>query len=561
MQPTIARHWSPLDRLRRGLVAAIALLCAVVPGAPIAAPPSIDTIVVKLRADAASGNSATLAASDRDALLASLRSAFSIVGHTREGAYLLQLAAPLAIDDARASINRARLLPQVLYVNVEDPGGASADPTGARAALARHPPVFRLIVKYRDASISAGAARNDALPTGNLDRLAGRAGQPVAQQRAMAGGAYVVRLFQSLPVDQAGLLARSLENDPAIEYAVPDLRKMPLLVPNDPLYTSQWHYMSPPSEPGGVNLPPAWSITTGAPSIAVAVLDTGSLALHPDLAGRYTGGYDFISDAQVGNDGDARDPNPADPGDWITSAENAAGLFQGCGARNSTFHGTHVAGTIGAASNNLTGVTGINWVSKIVPIRVLGKCGGYTSDIADGVRWAAGLAVPGVPANANPARVMNLSLGGYACDINGLNCHCEAVMQDAIDAAVAAGSVVVVAAGNSNRPATETSPANCNGVITVGATGRLGERASYSNYGAMVEISAPGGAGSGSVLSTVNTGATSPTAGGYSYGAKQGTSMATPHVAGIASLMLSVNPALTPGQVTSKLQTTARAFP
>ena len=145
--------------------------------------------------------------------------------------------------------------------------------------------------------------------------------------------------------------------------------------------------MGPPAEMGGVNLPPAWDITTGSTGIVVAVIDTGSLPAHPDLAGRFMGGYDFISDSQVGNDGNGRDADPSDPGDWITAAEsgNPQGTFAGCPIGSSTFHGSHVAGTIGAASGNGSGVAGINWVSKILPLRVLGKCGGYTSDIADAI--------------------------------------------------------------------------------------------------------------------------------------------------------------------------------
>ena len=332
----------------------------------------------------------------------------------------------------------------------------------------------------------------------------------------------------------------------------------PLLLPDDPLYASQWNYQSPPSEMGGVNLPPAWTVTTGSASVVAGVIDTGSLPAHPDLAGRYVGGYDFMSDSTFANDGSARDADPSDPGDWVTAAE--ASLY-GCAAHNSTFHGAHVAGTIGAATNNATGVSGINWVSKILPLRVLGKCGGFTSDITDAIRWGAGLSVPGVPANANPAWVLNLSLGGYACDSGGQNCNCGNTTQNAINAAISAGVVVVVAAGNSNRPALESSPANCNGVITVAATGRQGQKAAYSNYGSLVEISAPGGADNEAVLSTINSSATSPASGSYIYAGYGGTSMAAPHVTGIVSLMLSRNPLLTPAQVMSILQTTARPFP
>ena len=188
-------------------------------------------------------------------------------------------------------------------------------------------------------------------------------------------------------------------------------------------------------------------------------------------------------------------------------------------------------------------------------MRVLGKCGGTTSDIADGMRWSAGLPVPGVPANANPAKVLNLSLGGSGA--------CSATYQNAINAIVAAGSTVVISAGNSNADASGFRPANCNGVITVAATNRNGYTAYYSNYGATVEISAPGGetspTSSNGVLSTLNTGTQGPVADTYTY--YQGTSMAAPHVAGVASLLYSRKPSLTPAQVLVDLQSTVTAFP
>jgi serine protease len=219
-----------------------------------------------------------------------------------------------------------------------------------------------------------------------------------------------------------------------------------------------------------------------------------------------------------------------------------------------------VAGTIGAASNNGVGVAGLNWVSPIVPVRVLGKCGGYTSDIVDGMRWAAGLAVSGVPANANPARVLNLSLGGSGA--------CGSTYQGAINDINAAGAIVVVAAGNSNANAANHRPANCDGVVTVAATDRDGNRTFYSNFGSVVEISAPGGetntnspspAPLNGILSTLNAGSTTP--GAATYGYYQGTSMAAPHIAGVLSLMLSIDPTLQFAQSLQILQSTARSFP
>jgi serine protease len=262
-------------------------------------------------------------------------------------------------------------------------------------------------------------------------------------------------------------------------------------------------------------------------------------------------GYDFINDVLVANDGDGRDSNPSDPGDWITAKESATGYFKGCPTSDSSWHGTHTAGTIGAASNNGVGVAGINWQSKILPVRVLGKCGGYMSDIIDGMRWSAGLSVTGVPANANPAKVINMSLGGAG--------SCSSEMQTAVNQVVAAGTTIVVSAGNSNLNASGFTPASCNGVITVAATSISGNKASYSNYGATIEISAPGGDTGNLIASTWNTGTTIPLADAYAY--MGGTSMAAPHVAGVASLLYSLNQHLTPAEVLAHLQASVTAFP
>ena len=389
----------------------------------------------------------------------------------------------------------------------------------------------RFIIKLKDAS--AGT------PSSRVSALASRSGRAITYVREMSGGAHVVRiapdaataaiLGQSV-AERNRLVALQLMQDPDVVYAEPDRKLFPMLVPNDSLYPQQWNYFE---ALGGINLPAAWDITTGSASIVVAVIDTG-IRPHVDLAGRTVPGYDFIGDTTVSNDGDGRDADPSDPGDY------------GCG-RGSSWHGTHVAGTVGAASNNGSGVAGVNWVSKILPARVLGVCGGYISDIADAVRWSSGIAVPGVPANANPARVENLSLGGTE--------PCSNTMQGAITDAVARGTVVVVAAGNENSDVATSEPANCSGVIAVGATGRNGARANFSNYGSGVTISAPGG----SILSTLNAGSTVPGADSYAF--YSGTSMSTPHVAGVVSLMLSQNPSMTPAQVKTKLQSSARAFP
>ncbi|MCB8986530.1 MAG: S8 family peptidase [Ardenticatenaceae bacterium] len=326
----------------------------------------------------------------------------------------------------------------------------------------------------------------------------------------------------------------------------------PDLSPNDPQFANQWHYKYVAGSSEGLNLIPAWDIYTGSASTVVAVIDTGILP-HSDLAGKTVPGYDFIADVATANDGNGRDADPSDPGDWIAASE----CFPGNQASNSSWHGTHVAGTIGAATNNGAGVAGVNWNAKILPIRVLGKCGGYTSDIIDGMRWAAGLTVTGVTNNPNPAKVLNLSLGGSG--------PCSSTEQTAINAIVAAGSTVVIAAGNNNDDASGYSPGNCNNIITVAANDRSGDRAYYSNYGSIVEVTGPGGAqsfanDSNGVLSTLDGGATTPlNDNAYKY--YQGTSMATPHVAGVASLIVGMKPGYTQAQVLALLQNTARSFP
>ncbi|MGH8178248.1 MAG: S8 family peptidase, partial [Steroidobacter sp.] len=300
---------------------------------------------------------------------------------------------------------------------------------------------------------------------------------------------------------------------------------------------------------GGVNAPPAWDIVTGS-GVTVGVIDTGYRP-HADLAANIVGGYDFIADTATANDGGGRDSNAQDPGDWNTAGQ--------CGplvpARNSSWHGTHVAGTIAAVTNNSNGVAGVAFGARVVPLRVLGRCGGFTSDIADAIIWGSGGSVSGVPANANPARVLNLSLGGSG--------SCGTTTQTAINSARSRGTAVVVAAGNSNQNASNFTPANCSGVITIAAVARNGGKAPYSNFGAIVDVAAPGGntasGAANGVLSTLNTGTTTP--GSDSYAFYQGTSMAAPHTAGVVALMLSRNSALTPDDLETRLRNSTRSFP
>ena len=251
------------------------------------------------------------------------------------------------------------------------------------------------------------------------------------------------------------------------------------------------------------------------------------------------------------NDGNGRDSDPSDPGDWNTANQ----CEQGDPAANSSWHGTHVAGTIAAVGNNSQGVIGVAYGAKVQAVRVLGRCGGYTSDIADGMIWASGGTVSGLPANGTPAKVLNLSLGGSGA--------CDTTSQNAINSARSRGATVVIAAGNSNVNVSNASPANCSGVIAVAAVGPTGGKAYYSNYGSLIDVAAPGGDTSGGsangIRSTLNAGTTTPGADSYAY--YQGTSMATPHVAGVVALMYQAKPAATPDEIETALKTSTRAFP
>jgi len=407
----------------------------------------------------------------------------------------------------------------------------------------------RLIVKYKDDSDTA----RTGVPARALDRarqaLIDRAGQTYGATlralRATANGAHVLQLNRTMTVDEARQLAAELKSrDANVEYAEPDRIMVPLATPTDPSYTQQWDLYE---ATGGINAPAAWDKSTGA-GVNVAVIDTGYRP-HADLSGQILQGFDFITTTAIANDGGGRDTDASDPGDWTPAGSCGAGVP--AADQSSSWHGTHVSGTIAAKANNGLGIAGIAYHAKIVPARVLGRCGGYTSDIADAMVWASGGTVTGVPANANKARVLNLSLGGSGA--------CDTTTQNAINSARSRGAVVIVAAGNSNTNAINSSPANCSGVITVAATNRAGGKASYSNYGTNVTIAAPGGDNGAGILSTLNSGTTTPAADNYAW--YMGTSMATPHVAGVVALMLSANPNLTPDDVAARLKSTARAFP
>jgi len=420
----------------------------------------------------------------------------------------------------------------------------------------------------------------------------------LSRVRRLGIGADLVRPDRPLSQSQLETLMASLKADPAVAHVEPNRLLKPVrstaqasatavAAPNDPGYEVQWHLRTPDghletlapdttgyANRGGIDLLPAWQYGTGQ-GVVVAVIDTGITA-HPDLdTSLASAGYDFISDALMsGRASNGRVAGGWDTGDWTTDdkyLQANGGCAQPDDQSDSSWHGTHVAGTIAMRTNNGVGMVGIAPDARILPIRALGHCGGTTADIADAIVWASGGHIDGVPDNANPAEVINMSLGG------GGSCAEDSVTANAIASAIGRGSVVVVAAGNSNGDAAGFTPASCPGVINVAATGITGGRAYYSNYGNSITLSAPGGgiyandaaSGSGSVRtglvwSSLNKGKHGPDQ--PSYAGYAGTSMASPHVAGVVALAISAAlnakrpvPSLT--QIRDILTQTSNPFP
>jgi serine protease len=430
--------------------------------------------------------------------------------------------------------------------------GPQAEPISAPGSPER---VDRLIVTTSFPTVP------DATVESVTNRAAADVGLEIASETsaAISRTMTVVELGTTLTLAEATTLADEMEQSPAVIRATPDYRVRPAVTtPNDPSLGSLWGLWNTDTAQGGFSVrgPVAWPTTTGNGAV-VAVLDTGITA-HPDLDAQVLAGYDFISSVATANDGDGRDADPTDPGDWITSAEaDPWGAFPYCGGGNSgreplasSWHGTHVSGTIAAIRGNSLGIVGVAPGARILPVRVLGKCGGTASDIIAAIEWASGGSVSGVPANSTPADVINMSLGGVS--------PCFPELEEAIRNAVDRGSTVVVAAGNSNTyPA---FPGDCADVISVAASARTGAKAYYSSFGSVVDVTAPGGdyRVDTEILSTVNSGTQGPVGPGYR--AYQGTSMAAPHVAGVAALLMGALPSLTPAQVEARIKVSTQPF-
>ena len=436
------------------------------------------------------------------------------------------------------------------------------------------------IVQMRDDGASGPAA-------GALPRLLTERPGSWAAARALGGRWHAVQPAAALDNAAAQALEARLRADPRVRAVVPDVREQRQdVTPNDARFGAQWWLQAVAAgNTGAAGFAKAWERSTGvanggaangavANGAVVAVLDSG-ITSHIETNARVLPGYDFVADPVYAGDGNGRDNDPSDPGDAITADDRLRypAQFSGCpDALRSSWHGSTIAGQLAAVSNNTEGVAAGNWQGLVLPVRVAGKCGAAVSDIIDGLRWAAGLAVTGVPANPNPARLIVLSYGGVdPCDINSANSAVRdtARLYEAALAEVrAAGAVVFVAAGNQRGAVGR--PGSCQGAFAATSVNREGYKASYANFGASVALATPGGdAGSGGlcesgaadlrdsgIVSTGNLGDTTPGAAGYV--AASGTSFAAPAVAAVASLMLAVNPQLTLLQIEQGLRASAR---
>ena len=415
------------------------------------------------------------------------------------------------------------------------------------------PTTQRLIVKFQPLPPGLGAETESARGSDRVSRLAADGSVALAYVRPMALGAHVVALDHPVALSEARAIARRLAGHAEVEYVQPDRRMRAQFVPNDQDLNLQTYLRD---DAAGISAFTAWDATTGGPDTVVAVVDTGYRP-HAAMAGRILPGYDFVSDPLVANDGDGRDADASDPGDWIARSDlTSSHTFDGCPVELSSWHGTSTSGIIAANGNDGMWTAGINWATKILPVRVLGKCFGDDSDILDGIAWAAGLSVPGVPANPTPAQVINLSLGEQG--------ECAPAYQEVIASAFAHGvtRAIVASAGNDSADVANNTPSNCPGVISVGAINSAGGTTSYGNFGATMTISAPGGdtfAGFDGIEILSNLGRSVPTTDDLDVG--NGTSFAAPMVSGVISLMLAVAPTLSASQVRTALAASAKPFP
>jgi serine protease len=374
---------------------------------------------------------------------------------------------------------------------------------------------------------------------------------------------------------QTDTLLRELRARPDVEFAVLERRRHAHRDAGDTYFAEQWFLQNNVAQPAAIAANLAWDINTGSNGVIIAVLDTGVRFDHPDLypsgqQGKLLPGFDFVGNTLMANDGDGWDSDPSDPGDWISQADldRSDNFFDGCGddqgaPTSSSWHGTRVAGMIAARSNtdndnngSIDGIAGVSWGAYILPVRVMGKCGGNDGDIIDGMRWAAGIPVSGAPVNPYPAKIINMSLGAVGA--------CTAAYQNVIAELNQLGVAVVISAGNDGGPVNE--PANCPGAIAVTGLRHIGTKVGFSSLGPEISISAPAGNCVNltgpcllPLITTSDFGTTNPAGPGYE--GSLGTSFSAPLVSGVIALMRSVNDSLSANQLRARLETGAQSFP
>jgi serine protease len=463
-------------------------------------------------------------------------------------------------------------------------GATETNPVRVHPQGQSEPTIQRIIVKLRSTSTvglaSTGTVQAQSLSAHDrIANIAARSGLTMRESHPVFDRMHVMQVEPTATGDSMAATLERLKVDADVEYAVPDGRKYIHAVPNDTLYSAggQWYEQVAAATPAAVDAQDAWDVTKGDSTVVIADLDTGVRFDHPDLlavanSGRLLPGYDFITDATVANDGDARDADASDPGDWVTTADTSTTQFKGCTVDISSWHGTRTAGILGALSNNAHGIAGMTWQGKILPVRVLGKCGGYDSDIIAAMTWAAGMSVSGVPANANPAKIINMSLGASET--------CPQSYSDVISQLTAMGVLVVVSAGNEGGPV--DAPANCPGAAAIAGIRHAGTKVGFSSLGPEVAVSAPAGncvnTGTGAtcvyqIQTTTNSGINGPVVADDAYtgslivqpgqplGPNLGTSFSAPLVSGTAALMVAANSNLNTCQLISRLKEGSVAFP
>ena len=489
----------------------------------------------------------------------------ALIASPQPGSATSPAAAPIVDDDADGGSLMVRLRTPAAPGNHRRGASAAAAPAGASGAASA------AALGVVEEAMQRAGVRAAASSPGAQRRTAGAA-SPAMQGsarhvRTLAVGAALIQLPGVRDPGDLQRVADELSRDQRVAYAVVDRRrrayalspKLREYIPDDPYYVLQWHWHDPV---GGIGAANAWPLSRGQ-GVVVAVLDTGILPDHPDLANsRLLPGYDFIRSSAVSRrPGFGRAPGALDRGDWQGADECEADPR----ANASSWHGTHVASAIVESTGNALGMSGLAPGATLLPVRVLGRCGGADSDIVDAIVWASGGHVEGVPDNEQPAEVVNLSLGDVGT--------CPAPYQEAIDGALARGALVVAAAGNATERASDYAPGNCRGVVTVGATRAGGEAAPYSNHGPGVDLAAPGGDDEGGdgplrggIWQASYSGPSTPTSGQYIYKGQTGTSMAAPQVAATAALVQSARVAagrapLSPARLKAVLVQSARPFP